>query len=90
MKDKQLIISDRAHVIMPYHKIIDQGREEILGKAKIGTTGHGIGPAYEDKAARIGIRVGDLLRTETLSKRVHAALDEKNFLIENRFHKAET
>ncbi len=88
MKDKQLIISDRAHVIMPYHKIIDQGREEILGKAKIGTTGRGIGPAYEDKAARIGIRVGDLLRPETLSKRVHAALDEKNFLIENRFHKA--
>ncbi len=88
MKDKQLLISDRAHVIMPYHKIIDQGREEILGKAKIGTTGRGIGPCYEDKAARIGIRVGDLLRPETLSKRVYAALDEKNFLIENRFHKA--
>lgn len=87
MKDKQLIISDRAHVIMPYHKIIDQGREEILGKAKIGTTGRGIGPAYEDKAARIGIRVGDLLRAETLTKRVHVALDEKNFLIEKRFHK---
>ncbi len=86
-KDKQLLVSDRAHVIMPYHKVIDQCREEVLGKAKIGTTGRGIGPAYEDKAARIGVRVGDLLRPETLSKRVHAALEEKNFLIENRFKK---
>ena len=86
-KDKQLLMSNRAHVIMPYHKVIDQCREEALGKAKIGTTGRGIGPAYEDKAARIGIRVGDLLRPETLSKRVHAALQEKNFLIENRFKK---
>lgn len=84
-RDKQLLISDRAHVIMPYHKIIDQGREEFLGKSKIGTTGRGIGPAYEDKAARVGIRMGDLLRPEVLRQRVYHALEEKNFLIEHRF-----
>jgi adenylosuccinate synthase len=87
-RDDQLIISERAHVIMPYHRVIDQGREEILGKAKIGTTGRGIGPAYEDKASRIGIRMGDLLRPETLRHRVVAALEEKNFLIEHRFKQA--
>jgi len=84
-RDDQLLISERAHVIMPYHRLIDQGREEILGKAKIGTTGRGIGPAYEDKASRMGIRMGDLLRPETLRQRVTAALEEKNFLIEHRF-----
>lgn len=85
--DKQLVISDRAHVIMPYHKVIDLGREELLGKSRIGTTGRGIGPAYEDKASRVGIRMGDSLRPETLKNRVRAALEEKNFLIEQRFHK---
>jgi adenylosuccinate synthase len=85
LDDRQLIISERAHVIMPYHKIIDHGREEILGKAKIGTTGRGIGPAYEDKASRMGIRMGDLLRPDRLQQRVEAALEEKNFMIEHRF-----
>jgi adenylosuccinate synthase len=87
LNDSQLIISERAHVIMPYHKIIDQCREKILGGAKIGTTGRGIGPAYEDKASRMGIRMGDLLRENNLRKKVNAALDEKNFLIEHRFHR---
>lgn len=87
LNDQQLLISDRAHAIMPYHRIIDQCREEFLGKARIGTTGRGIGPAYEDKAARMGIRMGDLLRPETLDRRVRASLEEKNFIIENRFHK---
>ncbi len=68
-KDNQLLVSDRAQVIMPYHKIIDQGREEFLGKSKIGTTGRGIGPAYEDKASRMGIRVGDLIRPAFLSRK---------------------
>ena len=86
-KDNQLLISDRAQVIMPYHKIIDQGREEFLGKSKIGTTGRGIGPAYEDKASRMGIRVGDLIRPAFFRERVYAALDEKNFLIERRFRR---
>ena len=84
-KDEQLLVSDRAHVIMPYHKVIDHGREEVLGKAKIGTTGRGIGPAYEDKASRMGIRIGDLIRPDTLRERVRAVLEEKNFLIEHRF-----
>jgi len=85
--DRQLLISERAHVIMPYHKIIDQGREEALGGGKIGTTGRGIGPAYEDKASRMGIRIGDLLRPDTLRKRVTISLEEKNCLIEHRFHR---
>ncbi|MGC8603131.1 MAG: adenylosuccinate synthase [Desulfomonilaceae bacterium] len=85
--DSQLLLSDRAQVIMPYHKIIDMGREEFLGKAKIGTTGRGIGPAYEDKASRMGIRIGDLIRPTTFRERVYAALDEKNFLIERRFRR---
>ncbi len=84
-KDEQLVISDRAHVIMPYHKVLDLCREESRGKAKIGTTGRGIGPTYEDKASRTGIRIGDLLRPDKLKERVTAALDEKNFLIEKRF-----
>ena len=83
--DEQLLISDRAHVIMPYHKVIDHGREEVLGKGKIGTTGRGIGPAYEDKASRMGIRMGDLLREEDFRLRVETSLAEKNFLIEQRF-----
>lgn len=87
LKDSQLVISERAHVIMPYHKIIDQGREEILGGAKIGTTGRGIGPCYEDKASRMGIRMGDILRPESLRQKVETALEEKNFLIEHRFHR---
>jgi len=71
---------------MPYHKIIDHGREELLGKAKIGTTGRGIGPAYEDKASRMGVRMGDLVRPDNLRKRISGSLDEKNFLIEHRFN----
>lgn len=84
-RDDQLLISERAQVIMPYHKVIDLGREEILGNARIGTTGRGIGPAYEDKASRMGIRVSDLIRPERLRERVTRSLDEKNFLIEHRF-----
>ncbi len=84
-RDEQLLISERAQIIMPYHKLIDRGREEMLGAARIGTTGRGIGPAYEDKASRMGIRAAELLRPEKLRQRVRAALDEKNFLIEQRF-----
>jgi adenylosuccinate synthase len=72
---------------MPYHKLIDLGREEMLGSSKIGTTGRGIGPAYEDKASRMGIRAGDLLRPDWLRKRIASAIEEKNFLIEKRFNK---
>ncbi|MGB9616151.1 MAG: adenylosuccinate synthase [Desulfomonilaceae bacterium] len=85
LNDSQLLISDRAHVIMPYHKMIDVGREELLAGKKIGTTGRGIGPAYEDKASRMGIRICDLLRPDELRTKVRMALEEKNFLIQHRF-----
>src|SRR6266849_6629844 len=58
----QLVVSENAHVILPYHKRIDVGREQKTGRTKIGTTGRGIGPCYEDKVARRGIRMRDLLK----------------------------
>src|SRR6059036_2197626 len=76
--DEQLRISEQAHVIMPYHKAIDLARERLRGKGKIGTTGRGIGPAYEDKVARIGIRFVDLLEEETFREKLSANLEEKN------------
>lgn len=88
LHDEQLVISERAHVIMPYHKVLDACREEALGNAKIGTTGRGIGPAYEDKASRMGIRMIDLIRPESLKNRVERSLTEKNHLIEHHFKKA--
>ncbi len=81
----RLTISDRAHVIMPYHRRIDQARESFLAGRKIGTTGRGIGPAYEDKVSRQGIRIGDLLDEETFRERVSQNLDEKNFYLTKRF-----
>ena len=77
----RLFISDRAHVIMPYHVMQDQLDEAARGEAKIGTTGRGIGPAYADKMTRIGIRMGDLLHEETLLRRLRQALDVKNRLL---------
>jgi len=76
-----LKISDRAHVIMPYHKEIDKGREESNGNTKIGTTGRGIGPVYEDKAARRGIKVSDLIDTDALSQRLKDVLPDRNLYI---------
>jgi adenylosuccinate synthase len=69
-----IAISDRAHVIMPYHRIIDTARDCTQG---IGTTGRGIGPAYEDKARRLGIRVIDLMDEASLRRKLDAAFDEK-------------
>lgn len=82
---KQLLIADGATLIMPYHKIIDQSREERLGREKIGTTGRGIGPAYEDRASRKAVLFRDLFDSETLKQKLATALEEKNFLIENFF-----
>src|SRR4051812_32733960 len=65
-EDGQLLISEAAHVIFPWHKQLDAARERLRGVGAIGTTGRGIGPAYEDKVARRGIRVRDLLRPERL------------------------
>jgi adenylosuccinate synthase len=70
----QLSISDRAHVIMPYHKLLDGGEESSKGKSLIGTTGNGIGPCYSDKASRIGIRMGDLLDDDMIIDRLEKAL----------------
>lgn len=76
-----LRISDRAHVIFPYHILIDQLADQRKGAGKIGTTGRGIGPAYMDKAARTGIRVVDLLDEEILRERLTVVLAEKNELL---------
>ncbi|MFO8083657.1 MAG: adenylosuccinate synthase [Desulfobacterales bacterium] len=80
---ENLMISERAHVIMPYHKQIDHAREKMKGDKKIGTTGRGIGPAYEDKATRRGIRFVDLLDLESFEQKVRSILDEKNFYLKN-------
>ena len=77
----KLFISERAHVIMPYHVILDRLEEEARGDAAIGTTGRGIGPAYMDKTGRMGIRVGDLLDWDTLEPLVAQNLKHKNALI---------
>ena len=77
----RLFISDRAHVIMPYHILLDELQEEARGRGAIGTTGQGIGPAYVDKVSRDGIRVGDLLDGERLPDRLVAAVEMKNRVI---------
>ena len=74
----QLVVSENAHVILPYHKRIDVGREEKTGRTKIGTTGRGIGPCYEDKVARRGIRMRDLLKVGALRRRLAERLEEAN------------
>ncbi|MBU0732909.1 MAG: adenylosuccinate synthase [Proteobacteria bacterium] len=79
---ERLSLSDKAHIIMPYHKAIDLAREAAKGKAKLGTTGRGIGPCYEDKVARIGVRAVDLTDPEVLEEKVRANLKEKNFFLE--------
>ncbi|MBG0778059.1 MAG: adenylosuccinate synthase [Desulfovibrionaceae bacterium] len=77
----RIVISKKTHVIMPYHKVIDAAREEYKSKGeKIGTTGRGIGPCYEDKMARVGIRAGDFTNPELLKAKIEAALVEKNAL----------
>jgi len=82
---QRLGISDRAHLIMPYHKEIDTAREEVKGASKIGTTGRGIGPCYEDKVARVGIRACDLRDTEVLKEKIKVNVDEKNFSLTKLF-----
>lgn len=76
--DELLKISDRAHLIMPYHRAIDQARERLRGEGLIGTTGRGIGPTYEDKMARIGIRFADLLDDESFTDALRRTIKEKN------------
>ncbi len=75
-------ISEKAHIIMPYHKSIDHGREIMKGDQKIGTTGRGIGPCYEDKATRRGIRFAELIDSDLFGKQVKTIMAEKNFYLE--------
>jgi adenylosuccinate synthase len=75
------LVSANAHIITSYHQVIDKVTERFLGKAKIGTTGRGVGPAYSDKVNRIGIRIQDLFDESILRQKVEAALDQKNHLL---------
>lgn len=81
-----LFISDRAHIIMPYHITIDEVKESLRGDNKIGTTKRGIGPCYGDKISRIGIRAVDLLEPETFKKKLIANIEEKNVFFENIYN----
>lgn len=81
--DSCLLLSESLHIIMPYHKRIDIAREAKSGDKKIGTTGRGIGPCYEDKIGRRGIRLMDLLNEDVFARKLKEFLVEKNFLLEN-------
>jgi adenylosuccinate synthase len=79
LEDESLLkISDRAHLIMPYHRAIDQARERLRGEGRIGTTGRGIGPTYEDKMARIGLRFAELIDAQLFADSLRATIEEKN------------
>lgn len=80
----RLVISDRAHLILPYHKELDVLSEARRGERKIGTTSRGIGPAYEDKVARRGIRVGDLQDFDALAEAIRHNVDARNRIIEGK------
>jgi len=80
--DSCLLLSESLHVIMPYHKRIDIAREAKSGDKKIGTTGRGIGPTYEDKVGRRGIRLMDLVNKDQFARKLKEQLPEKNFILE--------
>src|SRR5450759_1382996 len=77
----KLLVSANAHLIMPYHRALDKVTERYLGSSRIGTTGRGIGPAYADKIARVGIRVQDLFDESILRQKIEAALEVKNQML---------
>jgi adenylosuccinate synthase len=81
----RLKISRKCHLLLPYHKALDQAREAWKGDGKIGTTGRGIGPCYEDKAGRAGIRACDLEDFDLLSRKIKTALTEKNTVLTNLY-----
>jgi adenylosuccinate synthase len=83
--DAQLKIGLLANVILPYHILLDKAREERLGTRKIGTTARGIGPCYEDKIARTGIRLCDLVRPNAFAEKLRAGLELKNYLLKNYY-----
>jgi adenylosuccinate synthase len=80
--DSCLLLSESLHIIMPYHKRIDIAREAKSGERKIGTTGRGIGPCYEDKIGRRGVRLMDLLDKDRFARKLNENLEEKNFILE--------
>ncbi len=84
--DGNLFVSNRAHVILPYHRMIELGAENAPGRVKIGTTSRGIGPTYEDKMARRGLRVADLLDKQLLKKHIENACHEKNTIAHALFN----
>ncbi|MGD1712587.1 adenylosuccinate synthase [Dapis sp. BLCC M172] len=81
-----LMISQAAHVTMPYHRLIDKASEERRGSQKIGTTGRGIGPTYADKSERTGIRIIDLISPERLREQVHWTVNYKNVILEKLYN----
>jgi adenylosuccinate synthase len=83
----RLVVSGNAHLIMPYHYEIDRATERSLGKNKLGTTKRGIGPAYADKAARVGLRVQDLLDEKIFRQKLDVALREKNLVLAKVFNR---
>ncbi len=83
--DAQLKVSELAHIILPYHIVLDRAQEEKLGSRKIGTTARGIGPCYEDKIARTGVRACDLVHHEIFAEKLRANLELKNFLLKNYY-----
>jgi adenylosuccinate synthase len=84
--DGNLFVSNRAHVILPYHRMIELAAENAPGRVKIGTTSRGIGPAYEDKMGRRGLRVADLLDSQLLRKHIENAVREKNMIAHALFN----
>jgi len=82
----RLFISETAHVILSYHKTLDQAREKSRGQQKIGTTGRGIGPAYIDKTSRTGVRMMDLLNEEVLTEKIRNNVDNINIILEGLNH----
>jgi len=84
----RLMVSENAHMIMEYHRQLDQAQEASLSNdKKIGTTGRGIGPCYVDKVGRVGIKIGDLLDEQSLREKLAAVLEEKNFLLTQKFNR---
>src|SRR6266705_5966179 len=84
--DGQLFVSNRAQVILPYHRMIELAAENAPGRVKIGTTSRGIGPAYEDKMGRRGLRVADLLDLKLLKTHIENAVREKNMIAHALFN----
>lgn len=89
VRPNRLLISENAHLIMPYHRLLDQAREAALSSGnKIGTTGRGIGPCYMDKVGRVGIKAGDLLDFSQFIAKLQTNVEEKNFFLTKQYNAA--